>query len=165
MKKAKKFPSIIEIPGPMELLSDSIGRVRLARFEIQRQLERVTATCLKSAKDGCGFAEAYLAVLIKEKEGLLTLLKRQLKGLNGIRPPAFILKQMNQDIRTVEKALARLKKQKPVRVAAKLARDLENAADNNALKLSTRFVGDPVVYDLLNGGPRGRAKVKRLMAG
>lgn len=164
MKKAKKCQSIIEIPGPMELLSDSIGRVRLARFETQRQLERVTASCLKAAKGGCGFAEAYRSVLIQEKEGLLTLLKRQLKGLNGIRPPAFILKQMNQDIRTVEKALARLKKQKPVRVAAKLARDLKNAADNNALKLSTRFVGDPVVYDLLNGGPRGRAKVKRLMA-
>ena len=51
------------------------------------------------------------------------------------------------------------------RVAAKLARDLENAADKNALKLSTRFVGDPVVYDLLNGGRRGRAKVKKLMEG
>lgn len=164
MKKAKKFPSIIEIPGPMELLSDSIGRVRVARFETQRQLERVTASCLKSAKESCGFAEAYRAVLIQEKEGLLALLKRQLKGLNGIRPPKFILKQMNQDIRTVEKALGQLKKQNPARVAAKLARDLENAADKNALKLSTRFVGDPVVYDLLNGSPKGRAKVKRLMA-
>ena len=164
MKKTKKFSGIIEIPGPLELLSDSIGRVRLARFETQRQLERVTASCLKSAKESCGFAEAYRAVLIQEKEGLLALLKRQLKGLNGIRPPKFILKQMNQDIRTVEKALAQLKKQNPARVAAKLARDLENAADKNALKLSTRFVGDPVVYDLLNGSPKGRAKVKRLMA-
>ena len=123
------------------------------------------ATCLKSDRDGCGFAEAYRAVLIQEKEGLLALLKRQLKGLNGIRPPKFILKQMNQDIRTVEKALLRLKNQSPARVAVKLTRDLENAADRNALKLSTRFVGDAVVYDLLNGSPRGRAQVKRLMAG
>ena len=123
------------------------------------------ATCLKSGKESCGFAEAYRAVLIQEKEALLAVLKRQLKGLNGIRPPKFILKQMNQDIRTVENAIARLKKQNPARVAAKLARDLENAADKNALKLSTRFVGDAVVYDLLNGSTRGRAKVKRLMAG
>ena len=162
---AKKFPSIIEIPGPMELLSDSIGRVRLANYETRRQLDRVAASCLKSDKEGCGFARAYRAVLIQEKEGLLALLKRQLKGLNGIRPPKFILKQMNQDIRTVEKGLLRLKNQSPARVAANLTKYLENAADKNALKLSTRFVGDAVVYDLLNGSPRGRAKVKRLMAG
>ncbi len=164
MKKAKKLSGIIEIPGPMELLSDSIGRVRLARFETQRQLERVTATFMKSVREGCGFAEAYRAVLIKEKEGLLALLKRQLKGLNGIRPPKFILKQMNQDIQTVEKALARVKGQSPVRVAADLSRSIENRADEYALALSTRFVGDAVVYDLLNGGARGRAKAKRLMA-
>lgn len=164
MKIPPKFHGVIEIPGDMELLSDSIGRVRLARYETQRQLERLMATCLMSAKESCGFGEAYRAVLIQEKEGLLALIKRQLKGLNGIRPPKFILKQMNQDIQTVEKALAQLKKQNPARVAAKLARDLENAADKNALKLSTRFVGDPVVYDLLNGSPKGRAKVKRLMA-
>ena len=165
MKKTNKFSGVIEIPGPMELLSESIGRVRLANYETSRQLNRVMAAGMKSSKEGCGFAEAYRAVLIQEKEGLLALLKRQLEGLNGIRPPNFILKQMNQDIRTVEKALSRLKSQSPARVAAKLARDLENAADKNALKLSTRFVGDAVVYDLLNGGPRGRAKVKRLMAG
>ena len=165
MKIPPNFPGIIEIPGPMELLTDSVGRVRLARYETQRQLERLMATCLKSGKESCGFAEAYRAVLIQEKEALLAVLKRQLKGLNGIRPPKFILKQMNQDIRTVENAIARLKKQNPARVAAKLARDLENAADKNALKLSTRFVGDAVVYDLLNGSTRGRAKVKRLMAG
>lgn len=165
MKKAKTFSGIIEIPGEMELLSDSIGRVRLAHYEACRQLERVTATCLKSAKEGCGFAEAYRAVLIKEKDGLRTLLKRQLKGLNGMRPPKFILKQMNQDIRTVDKAISRLKRQSPAQVVAKLTRDLGATTDRNALKLSTRFVGDAVVYDLLNGSPRGRAKVKRLLAG
>ena len=159
MKIPPKFHGVIEIPGKIELLTDSVGRVRLARFETQRQLERITATCLKSAREGCGFAEAYRTVLIREKEGLLALLKRQLKGLNGIRPPDFIVKQMNQDIQTVEKALSRLKKQSPSRVAAKLARDLENASEKNALKLSTRFVGDAVVYDLLNVSLRGRAKV------
>lgn len=165
MKIPPKFHGVIEIPGDMELLTDSIGRVRLARYETQRQLNRLMATCLKSGKESCGFAEAYRAVLIQEKEKLLALLKRQLKGLNGIRPPKFILKQMNQDIRTVEKAISRLKSQSPARVAANLTRYLENAADKNALKLSTRFVGDAVVYDLLNGSPRGRAQVKRLMAG
>ena len=165
MKIPPTFNGVIEIPGDMELLTDSIGRVRLARYETQRQLERIMATCLKSDKEGCGFAEAYRAVLIQEKEGLLALLKRQLKGLNGIRPPKFILKQMNQDIRTVEKGLLRLKNQSPARVAANLTKYLENAADKNALKLSTRFVGDAVVYDLLNGRPKGWAKVKRLMAG
>ncbi len=165
MKNAKKFPSIIEIPGNMELMSDSIGRVRLSHNETRRQLGRITASCLKSSKEGCGFAEAYQAVLIKEKEVLLALIKRQLKGLNGIRPPKFILKQMNQDIRTVEMALARLKKKNPTRVAANLSRNLEKRADEYALALSTRFVGDPVVYDLLNGSLKGRARVKRLMAG
>lgn len=165
MKIPPKFHGVIEIPGKMELLADSVGRVRLAHYETQRQLDRLMTTCLKSAKEGCGFVEAYRAVLIKEKEGLRTLLKRQLKGLNGIRPPKFILKQLNQDIRTVENALARLINQSPARVAAKLTRDLDKAADKNALKLSTRFVGDAVVYDLLNGSPRGRAKVRELMAG
>ena len=165
MKIPPTFNGVIEIPGDMELLSNSVGRVRLARYETQRQLERIMAACLLSAKEGGGFAEAYRVVLIKEKEGLLALLKRQLKGLNGIRPPKFILKQMNHDIQTVEMALVQLKSQSPARVAAKLARDLAKASDKNALKLSTRFVGDPVVYDLLNGSPRGRAKVNRLMAG
>ena len=165
MKIPPTFNGVIEIPGDMELLRNSVGRVRLARYETQRQLERLMATCLMSAKEGGGFAEAYRVVLIKEKEGLLALLKRQLKGLNGIRPPNSILKQMNQDIRTVDKAISRLKSQSPARVAANLTRYLENAADKNALKLSTRFVGDAVVYDLLNGSPRGRAQVKRLMAG
>ena len=164
MKIPPTFNGVIEIPGDMELLTYSIGRVRLARYENQRQLERLMATCLKSGKEGCGFAEAYRAVLIQEKEGLLAMLKRQLKGLNGFRPPKSTLKRMNQDIRTVEKALVRLSSQSPARVAAKLARDLGAAADKNALKLSTRFVGDAVVYDLLNGSPRGRARVKRVMA-
>lgn len=165
MKIPSKFHGVIEIPGKMELLTDSVGRVRLARYETQRKLGRLTATILRSSREGCDFAEAYRAVLIREKEGLLALLKRQLKGLSGIRPPKFILKQMNQDIRTVEKTLYRMKSQSPARVVAKLARDLENAAEEYALKLSTRFVGDAVVYDLLNGSPRGRAKVKRLMEG
>ena len=165
MKIPPTFNGVIDIPGDMEMLTNSVGRVRLARFETQCQLNRLIATCLKSDRDGYGFAEAYRAVLIQEKEGLLALLKRQLKGLNGIRPPKFILKQMNQDIRTVDKAISRLKSQSPARVAANLTRYLERASDKNALKLSTRFVGDAVVYDLLNGSPRGRAKVKRLMAG
>jgi len=163
MKKNPKFSGIIKIPGEMELLSNEIGWMRLANFETQRQLERVSAACMLVAKDGRSFPEAYRWVMIREKEGLLAMLKRQLKGLNGMHPPDFILRQMNQDIKTVEKAIARLKMVTAQRMANKMAHEFDRNAEKNALELSTRFVGD-VAYDLLNGGAMGRAKVKKLMA-
>jgi len=135
----------------------------LARFEANRRLMRITSANLLAAQGGASFPEAYQRVLIKEKEDLLNLLKEQLQHLKSLRTPAFILKEKTQDIRTVEAALNRLRKQKPDCATANLMKALEAGIRRDAVNVATRFVNDFQIYEHLTSS-KGRAKMKRLLA-
>jgi hypothetical protein len=164
MKKSQKITGVIEMYGDMENLSDAIGWMELGNYETRRQLERVSAACILVSKDGRPFPEAYRWIVTREKEALLGMLKRQLKCLGDMRTPEPILKQLNRDIQTVEKAIARLKKMSAEQMANKMAREFDRNSENSALELAIRFVGS-AAYDALTRGAKGRARIKKLMEG
>lgn len=162
-KKSKKVSAELELPTALELLTSDVAELYLAHFETKRQLMRVTAACLLSAGGSTDFPTAYRTVLIQEKTQLFDLLKAQLKELSGLRTPEPLLKEKKQEMRTVEKALARLKKQTPAQVAANLALDLAKCAGNDAVNLSTSFVSSPAC-NFLNG-ENGLTAKNNLLAG